>query len=67
MNRTGDPTAGGMNNWYHGSVIQRYEISTDTSVVSSSITYPNWVAWTIPKTKAGELGVGPFDRSGFFK
>lgn len=67
VNRTGDPTADGMNNWYHGSVIQRYEISTDTSVVSDSITYPNWVAWTIPKIKAGELGVGPFDRNGFFK
>ena len=67
VNRTGDPTDGGMNNWYHGSVIQRYEISTDTSVVSESITYPNWVAWTIPKTRAGELGVGPFDRNGFFK
>jgi FG-GAP-like repeat len=65
VNRTGDETINGQ--WYHGSVIQRYEIATNTSVVSDFLTYPVWVPWTIPKTQNGQLGVGPYDRVGFFK
>ena len=67
INRTTDPTFDSSGSWYQGSLVQRYNLDTGESILSDKLTTPNWVPWMIPKIQNGQIGVGPFDRAGFFQ
>ena len=67
INRTTDPTFDSSGSWYQGSLVQRYNLDTGESILSDKLTTPNWVPWMIPKIQNGQIGVGPYDRAGFFQ